>query len=173
VLTLWVAVVAMRQGFSRAEGLSFGKAVAALFAQAKGRSVGVYDEPDPEQQEARASRRQRVRASSEAVRVFGRTLRARREGGELRAVLGKATVDPQPVEGYLRRAFGEHLQRATQAMQQLAGAMDPEQLGREAYNLYTAFRPQVAPGAQGWGQKGGLDLVAIGAMAERARNTEE
>ena len=37
VLTLWVAVVAERQGFSREAGLSFGKAISGMLAQSKGR----------------------------------------------------------------------------------------------------------------------------------------
>ena len=42
VLTLWVSVVAQRQGFSRDAGLTFGKAIAGLLAQSKGRSIGVF-----------------------------------------------------------------------------------------------------------------------------------
>lgn len=37
VLTLWVAVVAERQGFSKEAGLTFGKAISAMLAQSKGR----------------------------------------------------------------------------------------------------------------------------------------
>lgn len=37
VLTLWVAVVAERQGFSREAGLTFGKAISGMLAQSKGR----------------------------------------------------------------------------------------------------------------------------------------
>ena len=37
VLTLWVAVVSERQGFSREAGLTFGKAISGMLAQSKGR----------------------------------------------------------------------------------------------------------------------------------------
>ena len=37
VLTLWVAVVAKRQGFSKEAGLTFGKAISGMLAQSKGR----------------------------------------------------------------------------------------------------------------------------------------
>jgi len=37
VLTLWVAVVAERQGFSKEAGLTFGKAISGMLAQSKGR----------------------------------------------------------------------------------------------------------------------------------------
>lgn len=44
VLTLWVAVVAQRQGFSRNAGLTFGKAIAGMLAQSKGKSIGVIQD---------------------------------------------------------------------------------------------------------------------------------
>ena len=37
VLTLWVAVVAESQGFSKEAGLTFGKAISGMLAQSKGR----------------------------------------------------------------------------------------------------------------------------------------
>ena len=37
VLTLWVAVVAEHQGFSKEAGLTFGKAISGMLAQSKGR----------------------------------------------------------------------------------------------------------------------------------------
>ena len=37
VLTLWVAVVAERQGFSEEAGLTFGKAISGMLAHSKGR----------------------------------------------------------------------------------------------------------------------------------------
>ena len=37
VLTLWVAVVAERQGFSKEAGMTFGKAISGMLAQSKGR----------------------------------------------------------------------------------------------------------------------------------------
>jgi hypothetical protein len=43
VLTLWVAVVASRRGFSWETALSFGKSIASKFAQAKGHSLGIVD----------------------------------------------------------------------------------------------------------------------------------
>ncbi len=41
VLTLWVAVVAARQGFSKEAGLTFGKAISGMLAQSKGRYMSV------------------------------------------------------------------------------------------------------------------------------------
>ncbi len=44
VLTLWAAIVAERLGYDRKESLTFGKAVAGLNAQSKGRRLGIYEE---------------------------------------------------------------------------------------------------------------------------------
>ncbi len=44
VLTLWAAIVAERLGYDRKELLTFGKAVAGLNAQSKGRRLGIYEE---------------------------------------------------------------------------------------------------------------------------------
>ena len=45
VLTLWGAVVAERLGYDEDEALSFGKCLAGLNAQAKGRRLGIYGPP--------------------------------------------------------------------------------------------------------------------------------
>ena len=42
VLTLWVAVVAERQGFSKEAGMTFGKAISGMLAQSKGRSAPTH-----------------------------------------------------------------------------------------------------------------------------------
>lgn len=170
VLTLWVAVCAERQGFTFAEGLTFGKTISVWFAQSKGRAIGVLEEPSPEEQQQRASWRARVAASSEPVRVCGRTVRCKREAdGALRAILGDTPVAPDSVMAYLRRAFGGSLDRVTAAMRHLAAAVEPERLHDKAYDLYVAFRPDVASGAPGWGQKGQLDLQRMQALAEELR----
>jgi hypothetical protein len=46
VLTLWASIVAERQGFDRAAGLTLGKAVAGLNAQTKGRRLGIFRPPE-------------------------------------------------------------------------------------------------------------------------------
>ena len=42
VLTLWGAVVAERMGYGRDAALTFGKCLAGLNAQSKGRMLGIY-----------------------------------------------------------------------------------------------------------------------------------
>lgn len=55
VLTLWVAVVAQRQGFSWEEALTFGKEVSGILAQSKGRSLGIYEAKERSEASARAA----------------------------------------------------------------------------------------------------------------------
>ena len=44
VLTLWATIVAERLGYKKDESLTFGKAVAGLNAQSKGKRLGIYEE---------------------------------------------------------------------------------------------------------------------------------
>ena len=43
VLTLWATIVAERMGYKNDEALTFGKAVAGLNAQSKGKRLGIYE----------------------------------------------------------------------------------------------------------------------------------
>ena len=53
VLTLWAAVVGRHLGFDEDEGLTLGKALAGLNAQAKGRKLGIFK---PHEEKARKAR---------------------------------------------------------------------------------------------------------------------
>ena len=53
-------------------------------------------------------------------------------------------------------------------MKQLAGAFEPEVLGSRAFGLYERFRPKIASGQRGWGQKGELDLGVIRGLVAKA-----
>ena len=47
-------------------------------------------------------------------------------------------------------------------MQGLASSYgDADELAKHAYDLYSAFRPQIAQGQAGWGKPGLLDLQHI------------
>ena len=54
VLTLWATTVAERLGFNQDEALSFGKAVAGVTAQSKGRRLGIFTPVPQEVKRARA-----------------------------------------------------------------------------------------------------------------------
>ena len=49
-------------------------------------------------------------------------------------------VNPATVRGYLQRAFKNNLGAVQSAMQQLAKAYAPEELGKKGYDLYVDFR---------------------------------
>jgi len=54
-------------------------------------------------------------------------------------------------------------------MRALASAYTPEELEEESFGLYEKFRPAIAPGKRGWGQKGVLDLRLLRDMAKRRK----
>ncbi len=52
-------------------------------------------------------------------------------------------------------------------MQALARRFTPEELSGRAFALYESFRPEIAGGKAGWGQKGTLDLDRILRLAKK------
>jgi hypothetical protein len=79
----------------------------------------------------------------------------------VRAVIRDKPIDPSKVASYLEGKFGDDLEAARAAMEDLAGAMKPRELADAAYPLYEQFRPAVPAGKRGWGAKGKLDLELI------------
>jgi hypothetical protein len=157
VLTLWAAVVAERMGYAHDEALSLAKAMAGLNAQRKGRSLGIYA--------AKAKPEGPIPAGSRGeelwVELCGKAVPAKRTPEGLRAVKGAEPIDPEPVERYLGRCFGERYAEARAAMVDLAESVEPGRLAEQAFALYERFRPSVAPGSAGWGAAGVLDLELI------------
>lgn len=153
VLTLWASVVAERLGHPRDTALTLGRAVAGYTALVKARNIGLA-EAKPEHETLRHV----VRHVTEAAPLLGREIPVLpTENGELRAADGDRPADPASVVRYLNRAFGVHLAEVRHAMEQLAGRYDPEELNRIGFRLYEQFRPDVPPGAEGWGAKAALD----------------
>ncbi|MCO5593525.1 hypothetical protein L7F22_047539 [Adiantum nelumboides] len=161
VLTMWVAVVATCEGYSYEEGLSFGKAIAGLLAQSKGRSLGVYEEPSEEKKDERKRKRKELARFS----VFGMNVpgKAMQNGSRLAVQSGKP-ISPPSVAAYLHRSFGANYERAKGAMEDLANSFSSEEVGKAAYPLYEKFRPTVPHGMKGWGAKGFLDVESMRAM---------
>ena len=83
------------------------------------------------------------------------------EDGELRAADRDLPADAAAVARYLTKAFGEHLERVKDAMVELAARHEPHEVNRIGFRLYEAFRPDVPPGAEGWGAKAMLDIQKI------------
>ena len=164
VLTLWAAVVAERLGYDKNEALTFGKAVAGLNAQSKGRRLGIYEEKSEVEKEKEAKKERPARVVF--IEILGRGVTAVKTPQGLRAALKGEQIDAESVQKYLKQKFGEELDEARAAMEKLAKAYTPRQLVVEAYSLYEKFRPEIPEGMKGWGAKGELDLDAIHTLAK-------
>jgi hypothetical protein len=165
VMTLWAAVVAERLGHDPDAALTLGKAVAGLNAHAKGRRLGIYEEP-PDQLDETASTR-RPAGGQGFVTVLGRAVPAAQTSQGVRATVNGQPIDPARVRRYLERAFGRDLAAVRTALEALAQAYPRAQLAARAYALYEQFRPAVAEGLKGWGAKGELRLDAIRALVKK------
>lgn len=155
-LTLWVKVVAEREGFSEDTAATFGRAIAGMLAQSRGRSLGMFSETD------KAGTSQAKSSKFEKATVFGMAVKVEMSHGTTVAVAADGkSIQPKQALGYLSRSFGEDLGRTQKALETLAAAYSPEDIGKQAYRLYEKFRPDA-----GWGQKGDLDLNFIEALAK-------
>ena len=164
VLTLWATIVAERLGYKKDEALTFGKAVAGLNAQSKGRSLGIYEEKKDEDKEKETKEEKKVKL--EFIELLGRGVPAVKTPQGLRAAIKGEEIDAESVQKYLKQKFGEDLDDARAAMEKLAKAYKPKQLESEAYSLYEKFRPKIPEGTKGWGAKGDLDLEYISSLAK-------
>ena len=161
VLTLWATIVAERLGYNNSEALTFGKAVAGLNAQSKGRRLGIYEEKKDDDKE-----KEKKPARLQSIELLGRGVPAVRTSKGLRATIKGEEIDAESVQKYLKQKFGEELDEARGAMEKLAKAYTPKQLEGKAYDLYEKFRPEIPEGKKGWGAKGELDLDYIQSLAE-------
>ncbi len=164
VLTLWAAIVAERLGYDRKESLTFGKAVAGLNAQSKGRRLGIYEEKKDAGEEK--DKKEEKQAKLEFIEILGRGVPAIRTSQGLRAAIKGEQIDAETVQKYLMQKFGDDLDEVRMAMEALAKAYTKKQLESEAYSLYEKFRPKIPEGTKGWGAKGDLDLDFIRSLAK-------
>lgn len=161
VLTLWAAVVAERLGYAHEEALTFGKAVAGLNAQSKGRRLGIFK---PGQQKDKKPKKTGL-GEEFWVEICGRAVPAVETKAGVRAVVRDKPIDPEKVEAYLEGKFGDDLRAVRAAMKELARSKKPQELADAAYSLYESFRPAIPSGKKGWGAKGDLDLNLIRSLA--------
>jgi hypothetical protein len=164
VLTLWAAVVAERMGYDQKEALTFGKAVAGLNAQSKGRRLGIYEEKKDDAEEKGKKEEKQIKL--EFIKILGRGVPAVKTPQGLRAAIQGEEIDPESVQKYLKQKFGDDLDESRAAMEELAKAYKPNQLETEAYSLYEKFRPKIPEGTKGWGAKGDLDLEYVRSLAK-------
>ncbi|MEO5886495.1 MAG: hypothetical protein ABIQ77_02435 [Anaerolineales bacterium] len=164
VLTLWTTIVAERLGYKKDESLTFGKAVAGLNAQSKGRRLGIYEEKSEEEKKEEKKKEKPVK--TEFIELLGRGVPAVKTPQGLRAAIKGEEIDAESVQKYLEQKFGEDLGETRAAMEKLAKAYTPKQLESEAYGLYEKFRPKIPEGTKGWGAKGDLDLEYIRSLAK-------
>lgn len=165
VLTLWASIVAEGVGFDHQAAVTLGKAVAGLNAQAKGRRLGIYH--SPEAMEGGETQKKVGLGEDFWVEVCGRPVPAKNTKDGVRAVIKDKPIEPASVEKYLQSKFGDALEDVRQAMIELASSYSPEELAARAYGLYESFRPQIASGQRGWGQKGELDLELVRSLAKK------
>lgn len=161
VLTLWAAVVAERLGYGREEALSLGKAVAGLTAQSKGRRLGIY-KPGKDKGRKPAGT---TRGEQFWVELCGRGIPAVDTPDGIRAVSKEKVVEPASAQAYLEKKFGDDLEDAREAMDDLAASLEPAELEERAFRLYEQFRPDIPAGRRGWGAKGDLDLDRLRSLA--------
>ncbi len=159
VLTLWAAIVAEKMGYEHDTALTLGKCVAGLNAQSKGRMLGIFGPPKgPE----RGLPPKKVGLGEDFwIEICERGLPVKNTEDGIRAVIKDKPIDPAKVEKYLAGKFGDDLETVRQAMMELAGSLEPDDLASRGYRLYERFRPSIPPGRQGWGAKGELDLELI------------
>lgn len=159
VLTLWAAVVAEQLGYEHETALTLGKCVAGLNAQSKGRMLGIFGPPKgPE----RGLPPKKVGLGEDFwVEICQRGVPVKNTEDGIRAVVKDKPIDPVKVEKYLQSKFGDDLAAVRQAMKDLAGSLEHDDLTSNAYPLYERFRPNIPPGKKGWGAKGELDLELV------------
>ncbi len=163
VLTLWTFVVAERLGHKPDEALTLAKAVVGLTAGAKAKRLGIH-RPREAGKESKPKRKAE-NDEGKRVELLGWFVPVTATPKGLRATKDGSAIRPESVIAYLNKAFGDDLDEARDAMRKLAAAHKPAELATDAFSLYERFRPTVAPGARGWGQKGVLDLWLIRSMA--------
>ncbi|WP_207461254.1 hypothetical protein [Azospirillum sp. SYSU D00513] len=132
-----------------------GKALSGITAHAKGVRLGIY-EPTPDT----VSEKRKALQHGEEIHLdlMGRSIPAVYTKDGLRALHQGKPVPPASVELYLAGKFGDDLEDVRHAMTELANSLPPTDLARQAFRMYESFRPEVKPGAEGWGAKGELDL---------------
>ena len=179
VMILWASCQCERiLGYDWSSSLSLASALAALNAKAKGRSLGIYSqqrseasrgEEDPDLLEEIGSFVDKYgNQHSDIVRgifLLSRETPAVKCGSpkHVQGLQNGKRISALYVDKNLKSAFGDLYGTCYTEMCRLCTAMKraADSKGKQAYEYYVQFRPDIASGKQGWGQKGSLKLSKI------------
>ena len=162
VLTLWATVVAQSLGSDEDEALTLGKAVAGYAAQSIGRALGIYHKKEVDEY----GETREVELEIESVNLMGRSIPVVEEDDGIRAISKDKAIEPESVNTYLEKKFGEDRDDVKAAMVDLAASFEPEELNKTGFKLYEKFRLEIPKGKKGWGAKGKLDPGKIRGLAK-------
>lgn len=156
VLTLWAAIVAERLDHDPDAAITLGRAVAGSSARIKARAIGL---DEGERKEAGGAKPKAYPpAPRQVVHLLGRDVPVIESKAGVRALDGDKAAAVSPAMAYVEQALGEHLPVVRQAMEALAGSVEPAELNRTGFRLHGHFRREVPPGTKGWGAKSVLHL---------------
>jgi hypothetical protein len=161
VLQLWGSAVAhfLYPDLSWATCLSIGNTISSLCAVAKGRSIGLIKPADNTKKEDSGARKRQEKADgAKVVKVMGFSLTIK---GEAVIVGGK----PKPLdEEKMKRKFADEKQyeavRSAFQDSLQTWTRHEDELNSKAFHMYERFRPAVASGEKGWGQKGKFSIAS-------------
>lgn len=153
LLTLWMSLVALRQGFSRCDSLRAGRAISGMLAEAKGKRLGIFIDKQ-------AATDRQAKPARGYIEIAGFRVPAER--------IDKISVDK--VRQYLERSFKNDLDRTVDKLTSLCNAYHPAKIGERAFALYETFRPDIDEGQAGWGQRGILYFQMIDRLRSQARS---
>jgi hypothetical protein len=164
VLQLWGSVVAkfVHPDLPWVACLSIGNAISSLCAVSKGRSIGLIEPADGTKKDKKTHQRQLD--DTRIVKVMAFSLPIKGDA----VILGSK---PKPLKGEsLKHKFGAQQYDAVKAvfedsLQSWKGHED--ELNTKAFHMYEQFRPTVASGQKGWGQKGELSTSEIAKIVRR------
>ena len=172
VLTLWASIVSEKLfDLKWEEALTFGSTYAAVVAQAKGTSLGIYTASEPKVKEEEKS------SEDGAIRTFvvmDQTIQAKVTSVGLRAIVpdkkGDNTdneQDPHWTWNHLQKKFGkDELPYVVELMKQAANnavsrSDNTDYLANSAYQFYMHIRPDIPHGTKGWGAHGHLRISKL------------
>ena len=182
VMICWAAACAHAMGYDWETSLSLGSACAAVFARAKGKSLGLYDRSTSSSASTSSSS-----SSTVPIWLLGKLVPAEVRASEGDNVRGLSenqhrkgcmdVVHPSAVHRSLSSAFGvDKFGAAWHGMLRLACSVPSNEFASAgnqiAYDLYCKFRPDIPQGLAGWGQPGRLRMSKVAELVRTVPTQE-